>query len=156
MITRLSEHFTLQEATISQTASMLGIDNSPDDKLLLEMMQTAQFMEEIRKALGERPITVTSWYRCPDLERAITGIAPGHLLTGHHPKGAAVDFICPGYGTPLDICLHLKNQADRLGIGQLIYEYRKWVHISRLPVPNPAINRFLTIDEKGTRSGILA
>lgn len=155
MITRLSEHFTLQEATASQTAAMKGIDNTPDTKMLLELMRTAEFMERIRETLGGKVITVTSWYRCRALEEAITHIAPGHLLTGHHPLGAAVDFICPGYGTPLDVCLRLKQEADSLEIGQLIYEYRSWVHVSRLGVPKPEINRFLTIDEKGTRSGIL-
>lgn len=156
MITRLSEHFTLQEALQSQTAAYLGIDNHPDDKMLIELMETAQFMEGVRSALGGKPIIVTSWYRCPDLERAVAGISPGHRLTGHHPLGAAVDFICPGYGSPIDVCLRLRSLADELKIGQLIHEYRKWVHVSRLSVPNPGVNRFLTIDEKGTRSGILA
>lgn len=155
MITRLSEHFTMQEATVSETAARMGIDNTPDEVMILELIKTARFMEVVRAALGARPIVVTSWYRCDKLEEAITGLSAEKRSSGHHPKGAAVDFICPGYGTPLDICLHLRGLVDQLGIGQLIYEYGRWVHISRLGVPNHAINRVLTIDHRGVRSGIV-
>lgn len=156
MITRLSEHFTLQEACVSETAARMGIDNTPDPAMVVEMIKTARFMEGVRAALSSRPIIVTSWYRCDALERVVAGLAPGVKSTGHHPLGAAVDFICPGYGTPLDIALHLRSKADELGIGQLIYEFGRWVHISRLGVPNPLVNRILTIDGRGVRSGIVA
>ena len=151
---KLSEHFTLAEATVSQTAARMGIDNTPDDAMVQEIIKTAQFMEGVRATLG-KPITVTSWYRCSDLERAVAGIAPGRPLSGHHPLGAAVDFICPGYGTPFEVARRLAVWADNLGIGQLIYEFDAWVHISRLPVPNP-INRIITIDTAGCRPGICA
>ena len=150
---KLSEHFTLEEATVSQTAARMGIDNTPDDAMLQEMIKTAEFMEGVRETLG-KPITVTSWYRCPDLERAVAGIAPGRPLSGHHPKGAAVDFICPGFGSPLMVAQRLATEVDRLGIGQLIYEFGGWVHISRLPVA--PVNRVITIDQRGVQAGIIA
>ena len=152
-ITRLSQHFTLAEATASQEAARRWIDNTPSDAILIELMKTAQFMEGIRDALGKHPIIVTSWYRCDLLEAVITGLSAEARSAGHHPKGAAVDFICPGYGTPLDIAFRLRDMVDELGIGQLIYEYGAWIHVSRLRVPNP-INRVLTIDIAGVRSGI--
>ena len=99
---RLSAHFTLEEATVSQTAARMGIDNTPDDAMIVEIIKTARFMEGVRSVLG-KPITVTSWYRCPALERVVANIAPGRPLSGHHPLGAAVDFICPGYGTPFEV-----------------------------------------------------
>lgn len=148
----LSEHFTLQEATVSQTAARMGIDNTPDDAMIAAMRQTAQFMEHVRDILGA-PITVTSWYRCPELERVVANIAPGRPLSGHHPLGAAVDFICPGYGSPLEIASRLSTMTAALGIGQLIYEFGSWVHISRLPVA--PINRVLTIDQRGIQVGIV-
>lgn len=150
---KLSEHFSLQEATVSQTAARMGIDNTPDDAMLVELIKTARFMEGVRGVLG-KPITVTSWYRCPDLERAVAGIAPDRPLSGHHPKGAAVDFICPGFGTPYEVAARLSECADQLGIGQLIYEFGAWVHISRLPVT--PINRVITIDSRGCQVGICA
>lgn len=151
---KLSEHFTLQEATVSQTAARMGIDNTPDDAMLQEIIKTATFMEGVRGVLG-KPITVTSWYRCPDLERAVAGVAPGRPLSGHHPLGAAVDFICPGFGSPYQVAMLLASWKDNLGIGQLIYEFGTWVHISRLPVPSP-VNRIITIDTRGCRVGICA
>lgn len=150
---KLSEHFTLLEATTSQTAAYLGIDNTPSAAMEVELMETAAFMEEVREVLGGKPILVTSWYRCPDLERAVAKIKEGAPLTGHHPLGAAVDFICPGFGTPIEVCNHLTRYLEQLKIGQLINEYDRWTHISRLSVPNP-INRVLTIDGLGVRSGI--
>jgi zinc D-Ala-D-Ala carboxypeptidase len=154
-VTRLSDHFTLQEATVSQEAARRGIDNTPSDRMLIELMETAQFMERVRTALGNRPIVVTSWYRCDALEAAIVGLAPGVKSQGHHPLGAAVDFICPGYGTPLDIAHRLAGLVSVLSIGQLIYEFGRWVHISRLGVRNPEVNRVLTINAKGVKSGVL-
>ena len=148
----LSDHFTLAEATVSQTAARMGIDNTPDDAMIAEIRKTAEFMEGVRSTLG-KPITVTSWYRCPDLERAVAGIAPGRPLSGHHPLGAAVDFICPGYGTPLQVAQRLAGWVDNLGVGQLIYEFGSWVHISRLPVA--PINRIITIDQRGVQVGIV-
>ena len=128
----------------------MGIDNTPDAAMIDSLRNTAQFMEHVRDILG-KPITVTSWYRCPDLERVVAGIAPGRPLSGHHPLGAAVDFICPGYGSPLEIAARLSTMTAALGIGQLIYEFGSWVHISRLPVA--PINRVLTIDGRGVQAG---
>lgn len=145
----LSDHFTLAEATVSQTAARMGIDNTPDAAMLDELRKTAQFMERVRDILG-KPITVTSWYRCQELEDVI---APGRRTVGHHPLGAAVDFICPGYGSPLEIAARLSTMAAALGIGQLIYEYGTWVHISRLPVA--PVNRVLTIDRRGVQVGVV-
>lgn len=145
----LSEHFTLAEATVSQTAARAGIDNTPDAAMIEELRKTAQFMEHVRDVLG-KPITVTSWYRCPALEDVI---APGRRTVGHHPLGAAVDFICPGYGSPLEIAARLSTMSAALGIGQIIYEFGAWVHISRLPVA--PINRVLTIDKRGVQVGVV-
>lgn len=148
----LSPHFTLQEAIVSETAARMGIDNRPDDAMIAALRMTAQFMERVRSVLGH-PIVVTSWYRCPDLERVVAGIAPGRPLSGHHPLGAAVDFICPRYGSPLDVATRLSAMVDPLGVGQLIYEYGSWVHISRLPVA--PVNRIITIDQRGVQVGIV-
>lgn len=145
----LSEHFTLAEATVSQTAARQGIDNTPDAQMIDSLRNTAQFMEHVRDILG-KPVVVTSWYRCPDLEAVI---APGKRAVGHHTLGAAVDFICPGYGSPLEIASRLSTMTAALGIGQLIYEFGSWVHISRLPVA--PVNRILTIDKRGVLVGIV-
>lgn len=137
----LSKNFTWEEAIFSATAKRLGIDNTPNAEMQTEIMKTALFMERVRGALGDRPIHPTSWYRCEEVDRIVGG------QSGHHSKGAAVDFICPTFGNAWVIANFLAKKMTSLHIGQLILEYDAWVHISRLPVS--PINRILTYKEPG-------
>ena len=86
MTDRLSEHFTWAEATRSATADRLGIINLPDDAAREAIKKTATLMEAVR-SLVARPIEVTSWYRSPEVNRAVGGSA-----TSDHITGYAVDF----------------------------------------------------------------
>ena len=127
---QLSEHFTLEEATISQTASRLGIDNSsPDPQTITTASRTAVRLETVRVLLNN-PINVDSWIRCLELNRAL-----GSKDTSQHIKGEAVDFICPQFGTPLDICKKLIESKVNVNFDQLILEHT-WVHISWNSTPN--------------------
>lgn len=123
---KLSQHFSYDEAVRSQTAARLKIDNTPSAEVLTTMKRTAQHMEHIRTLLGF-PIVVSSWFRCGVLNSAIGG-----TLTSQHIKGEAVDFTCPGFGTPREIVARLENAAP---YDQLILEYADspgggWVHVS--------------------------
>jgi zinc D-Ala-D-Ala carboxypeptidase len=144
----LSTHFTLEEFTFSETAVRKSIDNSLPDHLLPAARDTAALMERIRDALNGQPITVTSGYRCMTLNRAI-GSGDG----SDHPDAVAVDFKCPGFGTPYEVCKRLAGLVDELGIGQLIHEYGRWIHVSTRH-PAKAINRIITISNNGTQAGI--
>lgn len=119
----LSPNFTLEELTESQTASRLQLDNSPDKATLEVLKRTARSLERMRTLLGNKPILISSGYRAPAVNRAVGG-----SLTSAHMLGRAVDFICPGFGTPLAICTHLAAQAD-FSFDQIIQE-GTWVHIS--------------------------
>ena len=143
---KLSEHFTLREATYSPTAESRGIDNFPDAASLERMKFTAQRMEAVRQALRDRPIYVTSWFRGPDLNKAVGGASGSQ-----HTKGEAVDFICQGYGSPKQICRALIDNRDILQYDQLILE-PSWVHISFVP-ENPRMQE-LTKIPGGYASGI--
>jgi len=136
---RLSTHFTLEEATTSQTASRKGIDNTPDDIELAAMLHAASKMEEVRTLLGH-PITVSSWFRSHDLNRAIGG-SP----TSDHVNGYAIDFSCPQFGTPYEIAKAIEESG--IEFSQLIHEFGRWVHISFRPTPNR--NKLLTIFTPG-------
>lgn len=117
----LSPHFTLEELTRSQTASRRGIDNTPTGDDLGRLMQTACRMETVRTLLGNRPIFVSSGFRCLELNRAI-----GSKDTSDHPKGLAVDFTASG----LTIAKTIEILRDSpLKFDQLINEYGRWVHI---------------------------
>ena len=129
-MTQLSDHFTLEEAVNSQTASRLGIDNSsPSDGVIAAATKTAVKMEKVRLILGT-PINVDSWIRCIELNRAL-----GSKDTSQHIKGEAVDFIAPEFGTPLDICNKLIANKELVGWDQLILEHT-WVHISWNSIPD--------------------
>lgn len=138
---QLSPHFTLAEAIISQEAVRKGIDNTPGPDVLTRMVKTAQGMEAVRIRLGGAPITVSSWFRCLDLNRAV-----GSQDTSQHLLGEAVDFICPRFGNPTEVAVALRDSG--IEYDQLILEFRRWVHISFGPRRR---HEALTIDDAGTR-----
>jgi hypothetical protein len=119
---RLSPHFTVAELTVSAMAARRGLKNVPGPAELDQLAVTARRMEEVRKLLGDRPITVLSGFRSRAVNRAVGGAPNSAHMSGH-----AVDFICPGYGTPAQIArllaTHLKN------FDQVIDEFDQWVHI---------------------------
>lgn len=141
---RLSPHFTVAEFTFSETAGREGIDNRLPLELLAEAKGTAQMLERIREHLSQQagrdiPIHISSGYRCWPLNSRVGS------NSGDHPSAQAVDWVAPAFGTPLQICEALAPHVSRLGVGQLIHEYGRWVHTSR-KVPSNPINRIITID----------
>ena len=122
-MTQITEHFSLEEVIFSETAERFGIDNSLPPSLESVVKHTADEMEFVRRILG-RPIHINSWYRCPELNTKL-----GSALTSQHIKGEAVDFICPPFGTPLEICREIISAGTVIPFDQLILEH-SWVHIS--------------------------
>lgn len=146
---KLSANFTLGEFTASDNAQRLRIDNSLPPELLNKAAITAEMMERIRSALGDKPIIITSGYRCLALNRAI-GSSDG----SDHVKAMAVDFKCPEFGTPFAVATFLAAQVDSLAIGQIIAEFSSWIHVSTRQPSNP-VNRVITINAQGTHTGIV-
>ena len=118
---QLTPHFWLAEVVTSQEAARRNIDNSVPQTLMSNVLRTAQGMEDIRKLLGS-PIFVSSWYRSKLLNSLIGG-----AVNSQHTKGQAVDFVCPGYGTPFEVAKAIRDSL--IPFDQLIYEY-SWVHVS--------------------------
>jgi hypothetical protein len=74
---------------------------------------------------GGKAMHIDSGYRCETLNRAVNGaVASDHLL------GYAADFICPDFGTPLEIVNAIV--ASEIQFDQCIQE-GTWVHISFNP-----------------------
>jgi zinc D-Ala-D-Ala carboxypeptidase len=147
-MTQLTEHFTLEEFTDSQTAARMGLNNVPPmgSPERANLQRTAEVMEKVRTLLGDKPVLISSGYRSPQVNKAVGG-----STSSAHMSALAVDFSCPGYGTPKHICKHLHSHMKDLGIDQLIHEYDTWVHLG-LTQSAPR-HMALTIDSKGTRSG---
>jgi zinc D-Ala-D-Ala carboxypeptidase len=118
---QISEHFTLEELSFSETAARLGLDNTPGPVVVTNLGLVAAAMERIRTLLEDRPIVVHSGYRSPQVNEAVGGVA-----TSAHCFGLACDFVCPAFGTPYELALAiLKSDIE---YDQVILEYG-WVHV---------------------------
>jgi len=147
-IIRLSEHFTLQEFVFSQTAARRGIDNTPTPAIIENLRTTAAVMERVRKLLGDKPIRVSSGYRCPGLNAAVGGSE-----NSAHMQGLAVDFTCSGYGSVFDVASAIAS--SNLEFDQLIYEFGTWVHLGLRIGPGRRILNSIFADGAGLRPGLI-
>jgi hypothetical protein len=119
---KLSEHFSLNEFTASETALRKGIDNIPGPAVTEKLRMLAATLEQVRSLLGNNSIRISSGYRSLALNRAIgSGDLSAHVL------GYAVDFTCPGFGTPKEIANKIAQSPIKFD--QLIYE-GTWIHLS--------------------------
>ena len=119
---QLSPHFALSELTASQTATRLGLRNEPGILIVENLKRLALLLEQVRGLLGGKPILISSGYRSQAVNRAVGGAA-----SSAHVDGLAADFICPGYGTPRQICQAIQDSPLRFD--QLIFE-GTWVHLA--------------------------
>ena len=142
-MTMLSPHFSLSEALLSQTATRMGITNEPDADTLPNMVAAAAGMEQVRAILGYS-IRVNSWLRTLRLNRAV-----GSRDSSSHVTGWAIDFICPSYGSPIEICKTIA--ASGIGFDQLINE-QGWVHISFSPAYRMEVLTATFVNGKATYS----
>lgn len=123
------KYFTFQEFERSETAYRHAIDNSVPEAAKAGIAALVDnVLDPLREAWG-RPITVTSGYRCPRLNKAVGGVA-----SSQHTKGEAADITT---GNEIDnaklfqLAIKLKLPFD-----QLIFEKGdlrtgpKWVHVS--------------------------
>jgi hypothetical protein len=84
-------------------------------------------MEKIRELLAS-PINVNSWIRLPEVN-----VAVGGSKVSSHMDGWAIDFVCRGFGTPLQVCKAIEK--SNIKFDQMIYEFgdKGWTHISFAP-----------------------
>jgi len=142
---KLTEHFTFEELVHSETAVRNGINNNPPVEITERLRTiTAPGMEQVRSALGGKPIHVSSGYRCEPLERIVArrdfeawcaragcrrdeSAWCQYFARKGHPRGYCIDFICPAFGSPRDIVRIIA--ASGIRFDQCIEE-GTWVHIS--------------------------
>lgn len=124
---QLTNNFTLAELTHSDTARAHGIDNTLPPYLMRNIKALAERLQLIRDALGV-PITISSGYRCPELNKAVGG-----KTTSQHQLGLAADIHAKGY-TAQELFKFITG--SNFGFDQLILEKvggKEWVHISVQP-----------------------
>ncbi|QDG69437.1 D-Ala-D-Ala carboxypeptidase family metallohydrolase [Janthinobacterium tructae] len=115
----LSPHFSLAELVSSQVATRKGIDNAPAPAIVANLTRLAALLEQVRALVGA-PITISSGYRSPALNKAVGGAS-----SSAHVLGLAAD-IGTAKLTPKALALVIR-QSD-IAFDQLIYE-GTWVHI---------------------------
>jgi hypothetical protein len=125
---QLSENFSLNEFTKSDTAVRKGIDNTPNDVHLENMKALCEnVLQKVRSHFG-KSVRITSGYRSPELCEAI-----GSSSKSQHAKGQAADFEITGIDNK-DLAIWIRDNVD---FDQLILEFYTegdpnsgWVHCS--------------------------
>jgi hypothetical protein len=124
----LSANFTLKELTKSDTATRLGIDNTPDEAVIESLKLLCEnVLQPVRDHFG-KSVTVNSGFRSPE-----TNQATGGSKTSDHCKGQAADIEIEGISNP-DLAHWIMDNCDYT---QLILEFYTqgqpnsgWVHVS--------------------------
>ena len=124
----ISEHISYKEGVYSITALRLGLNNDPTKTHLTNMELLAEkIFEPLRKHVGG-PIKINSFYRGPELNKAIGGSS-----NSQHCKGQAIDIDdVYGYMSNADMYEFIKKN---LSFDQMIWEFGNsdnpdWVHVS--------------------------
>ena len=124
----ISEHITYKEGVYSITALRLGLNNDPTKAHLTNMELLAEkVFEPLRKHVNG-PVKINSFYRGPELNKAIGGSSKSQ-----HCEGRAMDIDDNyGYMSNADMFEYIKNN---LSFDQMIWEFGHsdnpdWVHVS--------------------------
>ena len=76
---KLTTNFSLEELTHPDAAVRAGINNTPSPELMPNLKRMAEAMEEVRQLLDGQPITVSSGYRGPEVNKLIGGSLKPHM-----------------------------------------------------------------------------
>jgi hypothetical protein len=146
---QLTKNFQLSELIHSQTASRLGIDNSPNAFIRSNLKLLCQrVLQPVRDYYG-LPLIISSGYR----SKALNAVIPGSSNTSQHTLGQAADFVVPTIPN-YDVALWIR---DNLNFDQLILEYyvggnTGWIHCS---YSGRKKNQLLTFNGKQYFTGLI-
>ena len=125
---KLSKHVSYKEGVYSITAKRLGLKNDPTDAHLENMKLIAEKVFEPLRSYVGGPIKINSFYRGPELNKAIGGSAKSQ-----HCHGQAMDIDDTyGHKSNADMYMYIKENLD---YDQMIWEFGDdknpdWVHVS--------------------------
>jgi len=135
-VNRLTKHVSYKEGVRSITALRLGLNNDPsDDHLQSMILLSEKIFEPLRIHVGG-PIKINSFYRGPELNKAIGGSPKSQ-----HCHGQAMD-IDDTFGNASNKEMFDWIKAN-LDFDQMIWEFGNennpdWVHVSYV---DPGSNR---------------
>ena len=114
----ISEHVSYKEGTRSTTAIRKGISNNPDNEQLANMELLAEkVFEPLRDWVGG-PIKINSFFRSPELNKAIGGSGKSQ-----HCHGQAIDLDDTfGRATNAEMFDFIKEHLD--------FDNPDWIHVS--------------------------
>ena len=119
---QITKNFTLEEFIRSETAERMGIQNVPGNRERLAIVNLcAKLLQPLRDIYG-KPITINSGYRCPELNKAVGGVA-----TSQHQKGEASDLSIDGKAGDL---LELIEENHLPFDQAILYRKRNFLHVS--------------------------
>ena len=124
----ISKHISYKEGVYSRTALRRGIKNNPNAEQMENMVAIAEeVFEPLRMWVGG-PIKINSFFRSPELNRAIGGSGKSQ-----HCHGQAIDLDDTfGKATNAEMYEFIKKNLD---FDQMIWEFGDdenpdWVHVS--------------------------
>jgi hypothetical protein len=137
----LTPNFTLAELTATDHREF---KNEPNLTETENLKRLAGLLEQVKVAIGGKPIMVNSAFRSKQVNDAV-----GSKDTSQHRIGCAADIRVPGMVPDAVVKAII---AAKLPFDQLIREFDRWTHISvpNDPKGNPR-GQVLIIDTKGTR-----
>jgi hypothetical protein len=124
----ISKHISDKEGVYSRTAIRLGIDNIPTEEHKANMVKIAEEIFEPLRAYVGGPIKINSFYRSPQLNKAIGGSSKSQ-----HCQGQAIDLDDTfGRMTNAEMFEFIR---EHLSFDQMIWEFGNddnpdWVHVS--------------------------
>ena len=124
----ISKHISYKEGVYSRTATRLGIKNNPNAEQMENMITIAEEVFEPLRAYVGGPIKINSFFRSPELNKAIGG-----STKSQHCHGQAIDLDDTfGRCTNAEMYWFIKQRLD---FDQMIWEFGDdknpdWVHVS--------------------------
>ena len=145
----ISKHISYKEGVYSRTAMRRGIKNNPNAEQMENMVAIAEeVFEPLRMWVGG-PIKINSFFRSPELNKAIGGSGKSQ-----HCHGQAIDLDDTfGKATNAEMYNFIKKNLD---FDQIIWEFGDddnpdWVHVSYVS-PDQNRNRCLKAYKKSGRT----
>lgn len=131
---KLTEHFSLEEMTASETAAMLNIVNEPNVMQRQNLVILCRLILENLRAKWGKPLVINSGFRSQELNAAVGGAS-----TSYHLQGRAADIHCEDYKMASQLATLAKNLP---GLDLAIIETKggaNWLHVQYSPKPRHKI-----------------